>query len=46
LLGEDAALGSDGSLVSLEPLDPLELLEPLEPLLACAMLSVVMAGAA
>jgi hypothetical protein len=51
-LGELAALGALASLEPLEPLDPLEPpesldpLPPLDPLLACAMLSVVSAGAA
>lgn len=49
---EDAALtglGSDAELdelVPLEPLEPLEPLDPLDPLLACATLTVVIAGAA
>ncbi len=46
LLGELDLLAPLEPLELLEPLDPLELLDPLEPLLACAMLSVVRAGAA
>lgn len=34
------------ALEELDPLDPLDPLEPLDPLLACAMLTVVIAGAA
>lgn len=43
LLGADVGLGL---LEPLEPLDPLDPLDPLEPLLAWAMLTVVIAGAA
>jgi hypothetical protein len=46
LLEPPELLGELELLDPLEPLDPLELLDPLEPLLACAMLSVVSAGAA
>lgn len=42
-VGVEVLLGAEVGLGLLEPLDPLE---PLEPLLAWAMLTVVIAGAA